>query len=127
MTLAASSSPTAGQPETPSSAQKSKSDSDREHGIYIRGEYLGVQEARSFTRTGTTEEVKVRPKVGISVDGEELAVAAKDDEHLARTVRGWVKGDTVDLRVEARPPFGSRGSVSYVLPGVIESRRESWR
>lgn len=94
-------------------------------GFFIRGTYLGAQPARTFTRAGTSEEVNVKPKLGVSVDGEEYSIKARDDDHLAATIAGKVKGDLITLAIEARAPFGSGNKpVEYVLPGVVESRQQ---
>ena len=114
-------------PDTQTPAAANDSERKQQQGLFIRGTYLGSQGSRSFNRAGTGEEVQVKPKIGLNVDGVEMAVKAKDDRHLDETVRGFVKGDTVTVRVEARPPFGARGDVDFVLPGVIAERREEWR
>lgn len=98
-----------------------------QQGFYIRGTYLGVEEGREWTPPGTTEVRTIKPKLGLMVNGEEVAVSAKDDGHLAQARSGLIKGDEVEILVEVRPPYGSRGDVGFFLPGAIESRRTSWK
>ena len=98
------------------------------HGLLIRGFLLGRQPARSFQRGGPEgEKVNVRPKIGLDVNGEEIAVACRDDENMDSVLGGLVKGDSIELIVEARPPFGAKGAVTYTLPGVVKPRDEQWR
>lgn len=97
-------------------------------GVFIRGVYLGVQESRTFKRNGTDELVTVKPKVGIDVgEGHELEIKCKDNDQLARVRAGMVKGDLVELAVEVRPPYGSRGDVDFFAPGAIESFTREWK
>lgn len=91
-------------------------------GIYVVGEFLGVERARTFTRRESGEVVNVRPRVGVQVNGEEVGIACSDDTILDALTRGWKHGDLVRVLVEVRPPFGSRGSVSYLIPGTVETR-----
>lgn len=100
---------------------------NEQHGIFIRGIYKGSVQQREFTRAGTQEKVTVRPKIGLDVDDEEVVIKAKDDAQLAEVTRGKVRRQLAEFRVEARPPFGSRGSVDFVLPGVIVERGEDWK
>jgi len=106
--------------------QRSEPKPSERQGMFIRGTFLGTQPSRTFTRAGTTEDVNVKPKIGLEVNGETVAVKAKDDQHMTSVSSGWTKGQTVTVEVEARPPYGARGEVDFVLPGVIESR-EQWR
>lgn len=104
-------------------AQKAQST----QGMFIRGTLLGRQPARSFTRNGTDEVVNVKPKIGLMVDGVEMAVKAQDDAHIDAVLAGKVKGDEVTLRVEVLAPYGSNKPVDVTLPGVVQSRAEAWR
>lgn len=97
------------------------------HGLFIRGTLLGRQAARSFIRNGTNEEVNVKPKIGLMVDGIEFSVKATDDADIDRVLGGKVKGDEVTLRIEAVAPFGTNKPVDFTLPGVVQSRAEAWR
>lgn len=100
-----------------------------QQGIFIRGEYLGIEESRTWTprdEPGATRTV--RPKLGLRVNGEEVAIVAKDEPAIAQTRAGWVKGDLVEVAVEPLPPFGARGSVVYTLPGTYERNRAgNWK
>jgi len=94
-------------------------------GVFIRGTLLGRQAARTFTRAGTTEEVYVKPRIGLMVDGTEVSVKAQDDEHANGVLAGKVRGDEVTLRVEVVAPFGSSKPPEFTLPGVVQ-RRDQW-
>lgn len=93
-----------------------------EHGIWLVGEYLGVEHARTYTDRQTQEVRNVRPRLGLSVGGEEVAVVCADESQLTNLARGLVKGQPARVRVEVRPPFGARGAVQFLAPGAIESR-----
>lgn len=111
-----------------SESNANESSVEAQHGIFIRGIYLGIEEGRTFTPRGSTEERTVRPKLGVAVNGEEVAIAARDDAHAASARRGLVKGDVVEVLVEPLPPFGSRGEVTYTLPGTYERNRSgNWK
>lgn len=107
--------------------QRTASDKSTQHGVFIRGTYLGRQAARTFTRDGNGETVNVKPKIGLMVDGLEYAIKATDDAQIDAALQGKVKGDEVTLRIEALAPFGSNKPVDFTLPGVVASRNESWR
>jgi len=98
----------------------------QQHGLFIRGTFKGTQQARSFDRADGTK-VNVKPKIGLDVDGTEYEVKCADDEQMRRVVGSSAKGSTLTLEVVALPPFGARGDVAFTLPGVIESRKESWQ
>jgi hypothetical protein len=106
----------------------SKGTSTDGEGLFLRGTYLGVQESRTWKPRGEDREVTIRPKLGVSVNGEELEIGCTDDAQMQQVRKGLVKGDRIELEVEALPPFGSRGAVTYTLPGVISrERRSDWK
>lgn len=99
-------------------------------GIFIRGVYLGIEDSREFTPRDDPAGSKrtVRPKIGLRVNDEEVAITARDDAHAAEARRGLIKGDVVEVAVEALPPFGARGAVTFTLPGVFDrSRKGEWK
>lgn len=102
---------------------------NEQQGFFIRGAFLGVQEARTFKRNGTGETVNVKPRLGLRVNGVDFELVAKDDAQMQEARRGLVKGDVVTFSVDPRPPYGSpRGSeVDLFLPGAYESRRAEWK
>jgi hypothetical protein len=107
-------------------SDESKTGTEQEHGIFIVGDYLGREVARTYTPQGSTEVRNVRPRLGLSVDGEEVPVVVKDDAELDATTRGLVHGQTIRVRVEAFPPYGARGAVQFGLPGAIAATRTRW-
>jgi archaellin len=107
-------------------ASKATSTAGRE-GIFLAGIYLGVEEGRTWTPTGESRTVTVKPQIGVSVNGEEVAVSCKDDAQMGEARRGWVKGDRIELEVEVLPPYGSKGVVKFSLPGAIERTRRGWK
>jgi len=78
-----------------------------------------------FTRNDGTD-VQVKPKIGLDVNGTEYQVKCRDDDHMRQVIGSVARGSTLTLEVVALPPFGARGDVAFTLPGVIESRTESW-
>lgn len=107
--------------------QRTGNDKSSQHGIFIRGQLLGRQPARTFTRDTTGETVNVKPKIGLMVDGVEFSVKASDDAQMDAALAGKAKGEEVTLRIEVLAPYGSTRPVDYTLPGVVASRQESWR
>lgn len=91
-------------------------------GWYVRGAYLGLKREAPYTiegRSGTS-----RPKLGLQVDGEEVAVICGDERELFDLTvrRGIVKGDVISLRVFGKTGrFGTRWGTS---PDVLQSA--SW-
>jgi len=95
------------------------------HGIYVHGAYMGFKPGRTFDRRDTGETVNVRPRLGVLVGDETVEVRCLDDAQARQYASGLSKGDDCWLPVDIRPPFGARGSVSYFLPGVFETR-DDW-
>jgi hypothetical protein len=100
---------------------------DTQQGIYLVGGLLGREEGRTWDpEPGRT--VRIRPKIGLMVDGEEIAVDCKDEAQMAEAVGSAIKGDVVTLRVEVRPPYNGKGDVRFFLPGAIEAQsRDRWK
>lgn len=98
-------------------------------GVWIVGTYLGIEEARDWTPRGESKPVHLKPKIGLSVLGEEVAITCKDDEQMLLARQGMVKGQEVQVRVEVWPPFGSQGDATFALPGAItrRSREGNWK
>jgi hypothetical protein len=100
---------------------------EAQQGIFLRGGFLGREASRTWTpEPGRT--VTIRPKIGLMVDGEEIAIDAADEPHMAEVTAGWVKGDVVTVRAEPRPPFNGKGGIRWFLPGVVETvDRDRWK
>lgn len=95
-------------------------------GLMVEGFYLGSKPSRSFTVRATGEQAVERPKVGLATDDGEYVISCKDDEDLAATVAGFVKGEIVTVAIIARPPFGASGAVKFVTPAA-SSGSGGWR
>lgn len=88
-----------------------------DHGVFVVGEYLGVKEPGSWTPPGETKAVGVPPKLGVNVDGREVAVVLASLADLAAIAPGAAKGDTITVPVRVYAQRSGRG-VRYVWAGV---------
>ena len=89
-------------------------------GLVLVGEYLGVQEARKYTRKDGKDGLEPA-KVGIKTRGGVYEVSVGDDDALSafRRDNALVKGDRVSIEVDALPPWGARGDVRVVRRGLL--------
>jgi len=89
-------------------------------GLVLVGEFLGVQEARTYTRKDGKPGTEYA-KIGLKTRGGvyEVAIGSDDDLAAFRRENALVKGDRVSIEVDALPPWGARGDSRIVRRGLM--------
>jgi len=97
-------------------------------GLVLTGTFLGVKWSAPYEIDG--RKGVSRPKLGLEVDGEDVAIEFREDAALRIAVDGlgWERGVTrLWVSVEVRPPFDRGKRVRYFARGQgPQSGRGGW-
>jgi hypothetical protein len=89
-------------------------------GYYVVGTLLGRKPVGTWTPADSQTARPTLPKLGVKTGMGVVTIAAESESAIDSALRGVVKGDTIAVAVQIRPPFGAQGPLKVALLGTAD-------